>query len=805
MVKEEEKTAKAPAAKKKAAPKKKAAAKKKATKKKAAAKKKKKKPNKKLVIVESPTKAKTINRYLGSNYEVVACMGHVRDLPKSRLGVDVEKDFEPHYVTLRGKNIGDLRKKASKASMVYLAPDPDREGEAIAWHLMEALRLPIEKVKRVTFNEVTKAAVKDAFSNPYEINMSMVNAQQARRILDRLVGYQVSPILWKKIAYGLSAGRVQSVAVRLIMEREREIRAFVPEEFWEIDATLRRHENEGEFEAKFRKHKGKDLKVTSETQATEIVSTIEKGEWRVSSVEKKEVKGHPQPPFITSTIQQAAANQLGFQARRTMRVAQELYEGVSLPSEGRQGLITYMRTDSIRMSDDAIESAREYINENFGEKYLPEKPNEFKVSKRAQGGHEAIRPSVLSRSPDAIKDSLSRDQFRLYNLIWRRAIASQMPPARFHATSTDIDVESYLFRSTWRVQIFDGHLKVWDISKNAKDKAFKEPPLLDKDDLLKLLKLDPTQHFTQPPARYTEASIVRTLEKGGIGRPSTYATIVSTIVDRGYVRREKKQFFCTELGEMVIDRLLEHFKDIMEVGFTSKMESELDRIAEENLDWVKVLSDFYGPFKIALEEAQENMGGVKGDDAETRDIDCPQCGKNPMVVKWSRRGRFLGCSEYPECTGMVRLKEDGSIDDAPGAQGPEITEEDCDFCTGKLMLRRDRFSRTFFGCQHYPECSCTAPADRETGKPMRTTIICEECNGPMVVRLSRRGPFLGCAAYPKCKGTASLPKEHDFTKGHALKLEPGEALRTLSTAFTEDSEDDKKEDKGKKKTKAKKK
>ncbi len=616
-----------------------------------------------LVVVESPAKAKTIQKYLGGDFAVRASMGHVRDLPARTLGVDIENGFRPTYETLptRAKVLQAIRSAAKGAEKVFLAPDPDREGEAIAWHIVQALRLPDDKVFRVTFNEITRRAVQRAFQTPGKIDMAKVDAQQARRVLDRIVGYQISPLLWKKVAKGLSAGRVQSVAVRLIVEREKEIRAFKPEEYWEIHARLAPSGNTDEaaqFDAelvewkgeKFGQPKQANARRWTAEEAHAIVAALRSARFTVGAVERKQQKTEPGPPFNTSLLQQAASTRLRFSATRTMRVAQQLYEGIELGSEGAVGLITYMRTDSFRVAADALAECREVIAQNFGERYLHPKARFHASRKGAQEAHEAIRPTSARRTPDQVRPFLTDEQFRLYELIWLRFIASQMSDALYDVTNADIRAADGLFKAKGRVCMFDGHTRVWS---SRDDREPQNLPPLEPGQLLELLRLKPSQHFTKPPARYTEASLVRTLESEGIGRPSTYATIIATIQERGYVRQEKRAFYATDLGIIVTDLLLASFPRIMDVQFTSAMEAKLDKIEEEHIDWVAVLDEFYKVFKANLDRAETEMKSVKG--AAIEGEKCPDCGK-PLVERWSKFGRFVGCSGYPACRSAERRR-----------------------------------------------------------------------------------------------------------------------------------------------------
>jgi DNA topoisomerase-1 len=705
---------------------------------------------KSLVIVESPAKAKTIQKYLGKGYAVRASMGHVRDLPRRKLGVDIEDDFKPTYETLKGRGqvLKKIRAAAKGAEKVYLAPDPDREGEAIAWHIVQALKLPKSKARRVTFNEITRRAVREAFEHPGEIDMAKVEAQQARRVLDRIVGYQLSPLLWKKVAKGLSAGRVQSVAVRLIVEREKEIQAFEPEEYWEIKATLApggSDEESDRFEAELVEWQGKKLKVSDGDTARAIVEALASEPFSVAAVERKRQKKGPGPPFSTSLLQQAASTRLRFSAKRTMRVAQQLYEGVEVGDEGSVGLITYMRTDSFRVAQPAVAECREVVEDRFGKDYLHAKPRVYKSRKGAQGAHEAIRPTAAARTPEQLKPFLKADQYKLYKLIWDRFVASQMSDAVYHATEAEIRAGDGLFKAKGRVCTFDGHTRVYP----RREKDLQDLPELNDAQALDLIELDPSQHFTKPPPRYTEATLVRTLEREGIGRPSTYAAIISTIQDRGYVKQVRRAFHATELGIVVTDLLVEAFPRIMDVQFTSGMEEKLDKIEEEHTDWVAVLDEFYKLFKENLEKAQTEMESVKGREVEGEV--CPECGE-PLVQRWSKYGPFLGCSGYPKCKYIKR------------EEGDEETEETsfpCDKCGKPMVIKRGRRGK-FFACSGYPECKNTRNIGHD-GKPAAppepTDETCEKCGAPMVIRSGRRGRFLACSAFPKCRNTKALPTD----------------------------------------------
>ena len=767
-----------------------------------------------LVIVESPAKAKTINKYLGKNYVVKASMGHVRDLPKHDMGIDLENGFEPKYevVRARAKVIKELQKLANSAPQVYLASDRDREGEAIAWHLVQALNLPAEKTKRVIFNEITRSAISEAFDHPHEIDLDRVNAQQARRILDRIVGYELSPLLWRKIAKGLSAGRVQSVAVRVIVEREREIREFHPEESWKIAAFVSADPNAAdklapewaEFIESERTQK-EIQKWLSERAAfrTELVEVggaafepanvedaravvealgydverVESELWEeykhldlkqtaiigglnrarvpqltISDLTTKRTKSRPPAPFTTASLQQQASTVLRFATSRTMRTAQGLYEGVALDGEGSVGLITYMRTDSTHLSKDALSAARAYIKSAFGDRYLPEKPNFFgKRQARTQEAHEAIRPTDPHRTPESIRAALSAEQFKLYDLIWKRFVACQMPSAEWDSTSVSVSCETSRgkarFAASGRKLVFDGFMKVAGIS--SADQIF---PPFEIGAQVGLIDLEPKQCYTSPPPRYNEASLVKTLESEGIGRPSTYAAIIDTIQQRGYVEQEQRKFFATALGEIVTDKLVEHFPKIMEVGFTSFMEDELDKIEESHLDWVRVLHEFYDPFKELLDAAGESMQAAR---AEPSEHICPHC-KSAMLFRWSKTGRFLACSGYPDCKHTINLNRKGEPLHA------ETHEVKCDTC-GKPMSVKNSRNGMFLGCSGYPECRNTMPCD-DNGVPLKRLTAdelkhpCEACGqGTMVVKWRRLQAYVACDRYPKCKNRESLP------------------------------------------------
>jgi DNA topoisomerase-1 len=737
---------------------------------------------KNLVIVESPAKAKTINKYLGPDYEVVASKGHVRDLPKSRFGIDIENGWIPKYLPLKDRKdvLAALKKHAAGAGMVYLAPDPDREGEAIAWHLKESLGLKDEQTRRVTFNEITKTAVQKAFTSAGTINMDLVAAQEARRFLDRVVGYQLSPLLSRKLAQHLSAGRVQSVAVRLIVEREREIQQFKPEEYWKISALLRptalaaakaeapkakskgkaktkasqvtepeptdedqaaKPEKpplpEGAFLAELAEWNGEKFKADSKEKIDPIVEALQGAAYVVTKVEQKDRQEKPPAPFTTSTLQQQASLRLRYSAKRTMMTAQRLYEGVDLGSEGSVALITYMRTDSTRIADEALTACRAHIQKEYGDAYLPDKAIHYAASKDAQGAHEAIRPTDVSYTPERVGKFLPQEQLRLYTLIYNRFVACQMKPAIFAVTSVEVQAAKGTLRAQGRTLKFDGFRRVL-VPGKQEDTLL--PPLKERE-ALDLLKLDPTQHFTEPPPRYNEASLVKTLEKEGIGRPSTYATIITKIQDRGYVEQKERRFFATESGMKVTDILVEHFPKVMDLHFTRHMEEELDQIETRKYHRNEVLNEFYEPFSQDLKVAETKMLA----DAEK----CPDCGA-PLVERYSRFGKFFGCSRHPECKYIK--KKDGP------KEAPKMTEHICPEC-GKPMLQRMGKRGPFLGCSGYPDCKTTMNFDVE-GKPVltskKTEHLCEKCGKPMVIREGARGPFLACTGYPKCRNAKDV-------------------------------------------------
>ncbi|GIV05051.1 MAG: DNA topoisomerase 1 [Fimbriimonadales bacterium] len=676
-----------------------------------------------VIIVESPTKTRTLAKILGNAYTIEASMGHVRDLPKSKLGVDVNNNFEPTYTPLpeRKETLKRLQTVTQGAPMVYLATDPDREGEAIAWHIQQALNL--RNAQRIEFNEITAAAVQRALQNPRSIDMHRVNAQQARRVLDRLVGYEVSPLLWRKKTRGgrkpLSAGRVQTVAVRLIVEREREIRAFVPEEYWKITATLTPKKEPFPFDAELRAKGDAKIELKTEADAQAVLNDLQGATYIVESVEKRQRKRTPPPPFITSTLQQEASRKLGYSAKRTMQIAQQLYEGVELGDEGSVGLITYMRTDSVRLSDEALQMARAFIQANFAPNYLPDKPRQYKTRGGAQDAHEAIRPTDVNRTPEAVRPYLTPEQYRLYELIWKRFVASQMADAQLEVTSVNIRAKEYLFRASGTVVLFDGFLSLYKEGRDTQERDEEElPPLpaLQQGELLDLLKLTPSQHFTQPPPRYTEATLVKTLEQNGIGRPSTYATILSTIQERGYVVLENRAFKPTPLGEAVNDYLVKYFPDLFDVPFTAHMEAALDEVEEGKADWVQVVRDFYQPFQQKMSIAMQSDDRVQIPVVETERA-CPTCGA-PMVLRSGRYGEFLACSRYPDCKTTLPAGATGIV---------------CPLCQkGEVVQRKStkRKGSVFYACSNR-ECKLLT-WDKPTGE------LCSECNAPLVEKTHKR-------------------------------------------------------------------
>jgi DNA topoisomerase-1 len=691
---------------------------------------------KNLVIVESPAKAKTLEKFLGSDYSVTASGGHIRDLPKKSIGVNIEKDFLPKYVIIKGKEkaVKVLAAAAKKAKMVYLAPDPDREGEAIAWHLAAVLGVDEKKIKRVEFNEITKNTVLHAIENPREIDMKRVDAQQARRILDRIVGYKLSPLLWKKIRKGLSAGRVQSVAVRLICEREELVKKFIPQEYWSIEADLST-DGDKTFTSKLLSKDGEKVVIPNKEAADGILNELSGKDFVISKIVKKEQRRHPSPPFITSTLQQESYRKLGYSTKKTMVIAQQLYEGIELEEGTTTGLISYMRTDSTRIAKEAQDGARALIERDFGPNYVPKEPRIYKAKKEAQDAHEAIRPTYFDKKPSDIAKSLTQDQLKLYTLIWNRFIASQMESAVLDQTSVDISAGNYVFRANGSIIKFNGFIAVYTEGRDEGDEEEKEGilPEMSEGQKLNLKAITPNQHFTQPPPRYTEASLVKELEQKGIGRPSTYSPIIGTIQDRGYVEKEGKALKPTELGVTVNEQLVKHFPVIMDVEFTANMEDKLDQILEGSVDWVSVLREFYGPFEKTLKEAETGMEKIKKE-IMTTEV-CEKCGK-PMMIRSGRFGDFMACSGYPKCKNTKPL---------PGSKEAEEVKEVCEKCGKPMVFKRSRFG-SFLACSGYPDCKNIKPILKSTG------IKCPQCGGDIVERKSKRGKiFYSCSNYPKCK------------------------------------------------------
>lgn len=678
-----------------------------------------------LVIVESPAKAKTIKKYLGGNYEVIASMGHVRDLPKARLSVDIKKKFAPKYEIIKGKEklVEELKELAEKSDKIYLATDPDREGEAISWHLAYILGLPLDDNNRVEFNEITKNGVTNGMAHPRSINIDLVNAQQARRILDRLVGYKLSPFISQKIRRGLSAGRVQSVAVRIIVDREEEIRKFKPEEYWTIDAKFIPKGSRKSFSASLYSDANGKIKIENQEQAEKIEQDLADAEYMITKVKHGTRRKTPAPPFITSTLQQEASRKLGFQSRRTMKVAQELYEGVDIEGMGATGLITYMRTDSLRISDVAKEEAAQYILNRFGEKFLPVKPRVFKTKSNAQDGHEAIRPSMPSLSPEDVKASLTSDQFKLYNLIWNRFMASQMSDCIQKTTQAEISAKEYIFKASGYYVDFEGFTTLYVESKDTEEEKSTQLPPLEKDMPVKCKELKKNQHFTQPPARYTEASLIKALEEYGIGRPSTYAATITTITSREYVKREAKTLYPTELGEVMINLLKERFPKIVNYKFTAQMEEKLDEVEHGQEEWVELLDEFYSDFDKTLKKAKEEMEGVKLQLKEDQtDIICDKCGRQ-MVVKVGRYGKFIACPGYPECKNVLKFVEKTGVK--------------CPKCNGDVIVKHTKKKRVFYGCSNYPECDFVS-----WNEPVNER--CPQCGGILFKKKGKK-PKLYCA------------------------------------------------------------
>ncbi|MCD8180228.1 MAG: type I DNA topoisomerase [Firmicutes bacterium] len=691
---------------------------------------------KKLLIVESPAKAGTIKKYLGKDYTVMASMGHIIDLPKSQMGVDLEKNFTPKYITIRGKGelLAQLKKEAKKADIVYLATDPDREGEAISWHLANALKIDPKSNCRVTFNEITKTAVKAAIKQPRPIDMDLVDAQQARRVLDRIVGYTISPILWEKVKRGLSAGRVQSVATKLICDREEEIENFVPREYWSIEALLTEPKSKKDFTAKYYGENGKEVALNNAREAKAVSDDVKNAEFLVQKVKRGQQKRNPQPPFTTSTLQQDASRKYNFQAAKTMQIAQTLYEGVNLGGRiGTVGLITYMRTDSLRIADDAQKEAVEYLTETYGKEYV--NPKQYKTRKNAQDAHEAIRPTSINIVPINIKDKLTNDQYRLYKLIWERFAASQMSSAVYDTMQVTLDANGHTFKASGTSVRFKGYTTVYEEPADEKEKKSKMLPKIEENERVNLKQIEEKQHFTQPPARYSDATLIKELEEKGIGRPSTYAPTISTIVSRGYVVRSKKQLVPTELGFVTTDIMKNNFSDIVDVEFTAGMEEELDSVEEGETDWKKVLNDFYPPFKESLERAQENIEKIKIKDEES-DVICEKCGRK-MVYKLSKFGKFLACPGYPECKNTKAIREE------TGAKCPE--------CGGEILVKKSRKGKVYYGCEHSPKCGFMV-----WDMPVKDEV-CPLCGGLLLKKQGKRGKIF--CNNENCKYERKLKEE----------------------------------------------
>ena len=687
--------------------------------------------NKNLVIVESPAKAKTIKKFLGSKYKIEASMGHVRDLPKSQLGVDIEHDFEPKYITIRGKGelLAKLRKEIKTADKVYLATDPDREGEAISWHLVAALGLEEDKYRRITFNEITKNAVKKSIAEARDINMSLVNAQQARRILDRIVGYSISDLLWKKVKRGLSGGRVQSVALKLICDREEEIRSFIPEEYWTIDADILSNEKK-KFNAKFYGIEGKKIELKTGDEANGIADSIKDKDFAVKEIKKGKRIKKPYPPFTTSTLQQEASKYLNFTAQKTMMVAQQLYEGVDVKGEGTIGLVSYIRTDSVRISDEAYEDIKNYINENVGENYLAPERNVYKSKNNAQDAHECIRPTHASLEPEAIKDSLTKEQYKLYKLIWERTIACQMKPAEYETQAITLLADKYVFKATGSILAFDGFLKIYNRIDDNQEAVLL--PVVNEGDLLKASSINTVQHFTQPPARFSDASLIKTLEEIGVGRPSTYAPTIATIIARNYVTKEKKLFYTTELGEAVNEIMKTYFKNIVNADFTAAMETDLDSIEDGKIEWKEIIRGFYPIFNSELQNAHENLSKL----VKVTDIICEKCGSN-MVIKYGRYGKFLACPNFPECSNAKPLFESAGVK--------------CPLCGGEVLIKKTKKGRKYYGCENNPDkcafVSWNKPVDKK----------CPRCGSYMVEKGTKNVKLL--CSNETCGYSEDAPQE----------------------------------------------
>jgi DNA topoisomerase-1 len=713
---------------------------------------------KSLLIVESPAKARTIGKYLGKDMEVKASVGHIRDLPVNRLGVDIDNGFVPEYVTITGKQkiITELKKAAKDKEMIYLAPDPDREGEAIAWHIAEALKAKNRQFARVLFHELTPSAIREAIEHPETLSQERFDSQQARRVLDRLVGYRLSPLLWEKVKRGLSAGRVQSVALRIIADREREIFAFTPEEYWSLTAKFLADNQE--FSARLFKKNNKKIELKTGDETNQIIAELKDETFTVADVTSKERKRQPLPPFTTSQLQQAAFSRLRLPAARTMSLAQKLYEGLDLGSEGSVGLITYMRTDSVRVADVALQEARGFINQKFGKDYLPDSPRFYRNKKGTQDAHEAIRPTSVMRTPESVKQFLSGQLLALYELIWRRFVASQMEPARIDQTTVNITAGDYIFRATGSVLRFKGFLEVYD--PGEKDEKEVLPPLTQNQEL-NLKEFLPKQHFTQPPPRFTEATLVKELEENGIGRPSTYASIISTLRDKTYVESKKGQLRPTELGFIVSDLLVANFPQIMNVEFTAGMENNLDEIEEGKVNWQDILDRFYQPFEHDLAKAQENMLSMKREGLKT-DLICDECGAK-MVMKYGRNGPFLSCSRYPDCKNAFDFSRDDNGNLVPEKHEAPETDETCEKCGSPMVLKKGKYG-PFLACSAYPDCKNTKPLNGSSSStedlsfPEGMDQKCEKCGSDLAVKRSRHGSlFIACTNYPKCKNTKPYP------------------------------------------------
>jgi DNA topoisomerase-1 len=704
-----------------------------------------------LVVVESPAKAKTIAKYLGRGYRVMASVGHVKDLPKSGLGIDLENNFTPEYVTIKGKGkvLSEIKAEAKKAGAIYLASDPDREGEAIAWHLAEELKGRDGHLFRVRFNEITASGIQVAMATPTQVDMNRVNAQQARRVVDRLVGYRLSPLLWEKVRYGLSAGRVQSVAIRMICEREREVAAFIAEEYWSITALLAPEGVETPFRAKLIRQAGATISLQNAEGAEAVASALRAAQYTVSTVEKKERKQRPSPPFITSRLQQDAVRMLRFPPKKTMQIAQQLYEGIDLGAQGPVGLITYMRTDSVRVSPDFQRETLDWIEQEYGRPFRPDNPNAYKSKGRAQEAHEAIRPTTLSLPPERVQASLTPDQYRLYDLIWKRYVASQMSPALLDVTRVDISADDFTLRATGTVVRFPGFTLVYTEGREVGIKRDEEEseeedgrlPALTAGERLSLSQIDPKQHFTQPPPRYNEALLIHDLEEKGIGRPSTYAPTLSTIQEREYVERREGRLFPTELGTLVNDLIVAHFPEVIDVAFTAKMEEQLDQIEAGEVEWVETIRSFYTPFAASLAVAQTTMRNLKTEE-KTTDLSCEKC-ERKMVIKWGRFGRYLACPGYPDCKNTKEFVE--TPEGIKIVPKETITDTPCSVCGKPMALKTGRFGR-FMACTGYPDCKTTQPI------PLGVTCPEVGCGGSLVEKQSRAGKtFYSCNRYPDCK------------------------------------------------------